>query len=109
MFKKSLAFLMSLMLVFMPACTTLSPQQKAAVQQSLDAEHAAGTITDSQHQAASEALAKDQPFDWESLGFVAANIALALIGGPMIVRMQRGQPTQKVGLPATMVKTAPPA
>ena len=107
MFKKFHAILLSCLLVFLPGCSALSPQQRSGAAQTIEIEYQAGNITKAQHDAAIEALANDQPFDWSILGIVGANIALALIGGPMIVRVQRGQPTQKVGLPASLVRQEP--
>lgn len=102
--KTTIALLCSLFLLCLPACGVLTPQQRSDAQVVLDDALSNGEITQAQHAAASEALAKDEPYDWESLGFVGLNLLLALIGGPMIVRAQRGKPTQKVGLPASKVK-----
>lgn len=85
------------------ACGVLSPQQKAGIRATLNNELVSGNITNAQYDAAIEAMDNDKPIDWETLGFVGANILLALIGGPAIVRLQRGLPTQKVGLPADKI------
>jgi len=104
--KTFLLFLATCLMCLMVACSMLQPQQRDRVRETILTEHAAGNITTAQRDAAIEALDSDEPFDWASLGLVGANIALALIGGPMIVRMQRGRPTQKVGLPASKVRQA---
>lgn len=96
--------LLCVLLVILPGCSVLTPQQKSNVRQTVEQEYHAGNLTRAQYEAAIEALDNDKPFDWESLGFVGMNILLALVGGPMVVRLQRGQPTQKVGLPASKVK-----
>lgn len=93
-------------LTILPACSLLTPQQRASMRQTIQQEYEAGNITGAQRDAAVEALDNDEPFDWATLGVVGANILLGLVGGPMIVRMQRGAPTQKVGLPQSKVKPA---
>jgi hypothetical protein len=100
---KLLTYLCCFLIAVLPACGVLTAEQKASVRQTVQSEYEAGTITAAQRDAALEALASDQPFDWTTLGVIGANIALALIGGPAIVRLQRGRPTQKVGLPASKV------
>lgn len=88
------------------ACSILTPEQKASVRTSLGDEYTAGNITRAQYDAAIEALDKDEPYDWSALGIVGANVLLTLLGAPLVVRAQRGPPTQKVGLAASKVKPA---
>lgn len=107
--KTTCALLLSFFLLAMPSCGVLTPQQRSGAQVVLDDALSNGEITPAQHAAASEALAKDEPYDWEALGFVGINLLLALVGGPVIVRKMRGPPTQKVGIPASKIKpTNPP-
>lgn len=105
MTRLSILLAMSLLVA---SCGVLSPTQRSQAAAQVEAEFEAGNITRSQRDAAIEKLEKDEPFDWELLGVVGLNIALALVGGPMIVRRQRGAPTQKVGLPAALVHEEPP-
>ena len=99
-------YVLCALIAVLPGCGILTPEQKASVRQTVQSEYEAGNMTAAQRDAALEALESDQAFDWTTLGVIGANIALALIGGPAIVRLQRGQPTQKVGLPAAKVKPA---
>lgn len=87
-----LTILLCCLIVVTPGCGILTPQQKSNLRVTLDQELAAGDITKAQHDAAVEALDKDKPFDWATLGVVGLNIAMALIGAPAIVRLQRGVP-----------------
>lgn len=91
------------MLALFTSCSMLSPEQRESLRDSVQAEYQAGAITAAQRDAAIEAIDNDEPIDWETWGFVGINLALALVGGPLIVRKQRGAPTQKVGLPASKV------
>ena len=93
--------------LLLAACQALSPDQKSRMHMMLDDSLRYGEITQAQHDAAIEAIDNDKPFDWEGLGFVGLNMLLALLGGPMVVRTMRGPPTQKVGLPSSMIQ--PPA
>lgn len=102
--RRALLSVLSALIIVLPGCSMLTPQQRDNVKAQLQDDYAAGNITLAQRDAAIQALDSDKPFDWATLGVVGANIALALVGGPMIVRLQRGQPTQKVGLPASLVK-----
>lgn len=102
-----LVALLCLALTVLPACGVLTPQQKASVRTTIESGYSDGTITRPQRDAAIEALDKDKPFDWSALGLIGVNIALALVGGPFVVRMQRGPPTQVVGLPESKIQKAP--
>lgn len=82
----------------------LTPQQKESVRQTVEDEYREGNLTRAQRDAAIDALDNDEPFDWETLGIVGANILLGLVGGPLIVRKMRGPATQRVGLPASKVR-----
>ena len=99
-----LACILCLAIAALPGCGILNPQQRESTRAVLDDAYATGQITQAQYDAATEALAKDEPFDWASLGLIGANIALALLGAPMVVRYQRGPATQKVGLPESKIK-----
>jgi hypothetical protein len=93
-----------LVLLFSAACSMLTPQQRDNARGTVEQEYLAGNLTRAQRDAAIEALDNDEPFDWTTLGVVGINLAMALVGGPMVVRYQRGKPTQKVGIPASKVK-----
>ena len=99
-----LTWVLCALIAVLPGCSVLSPQQKSSVRQTIEEEYRAGNITKAQYDAATEALDNDKPFDWETLGLVGLNIAMALVGGPFIVRMQRGVPTQQAGLPESKVR-----
>lgn len=90
--------------LILPSCGVLTPQQRSNVRTTVEQEYIAGNITQAQRDAAIEALDNDKPFDWTTLGVIGTNILLSLVGAPMIVRLQRGQPTQVVGLPASKVR-----
>lgn len=98
-----LTYVLCALIAVLPGCSVLTPKQQSAVRQTIEEEYRNGNITKAQYDAAIEALDSDQPFDWTTLGIVGANIAMALVGGPFIVRLQRGRPTQKVGLPEAKV------
>jgi len=98
-------YLLCGLVAVLPGCSVFSPEQKASLRQTIQSEYDAGNMTAAQRDAALEALEQDQPIDWETLGIVGLNAALALIGGPMIVRKVRGPATQRVGLPQSMVKS----
>jgi hypothetical protein len=96
---------MALLILLLPACSLLTPEQRGAAQAQVQTEYEAGNITAAQRDAAVAALREDpNAFDWTGLGIAGLNVLLALVGGPMIVRKMRGPPTQKVGLPPSMVK-----
>lgn len=94
-----------LCLALMASCSLLAPQERSALRNSVVDAYEHGNITPAQSDAALEAIDRDEPVDWEGLGMFGLNAALALLGAPMIVRAQRGRPTQKVGLPASKVHT----
>lgn len=98
--------LCALLCLFACACSVLTPEQKANVRTTVQSEYEAGNITQAQRDAAIEALDSDEPFDWSILGLVGANLALALLGAPLAVRVHRGPATQRVGLPASKVLPA---
>ena len=92
-------------LVFLCAsCSMLTQQERGALRGSVVEAYEDGNITLAQRDAALEAIDRDEPVDWEGLGMFGLNAALALLGAPLIVRAQRGSPTQKVGLPASKVR-----
>ena len=105
MTRLSILLAMSLLVA---SCGFYSPEQRSAMRTTIEAEYKAGHITDAQRAAALEAIDRDEQFDWEGLGYAAVNAALAALLGVGVVRLQRGAPTQKVGLPATMVHEEPP-
>lgn len=84
-------------------CSIFTPQERNAIRATIQQEYEAGNLTAAQRDIAMEALEKDEPFDWEGLGFAAINVALAAMGAAGVVRIQRGPPTQKVGLPTSKV------
>ena len=88
-------------------CTMFTAQERSALRDSVVEAYEQGNITLAQRDAALEAIDRDEPVDWEGLGMFGLYAALALLGAPMVVRWQRGQPTQKVGLPASKVQKAP--
>lgn len=102
--KRLAVYWLCLCIVFLPGCQALTGQQRDSVRAYVQYEYEAGNLTAAQRDAAIEALDSDEPIDWANLGLIGANIALALVGGPMIVRMQRGRPTQKVGLPSSKIR-----
>lgn len=101
--KHFLVYVLACLLAVAPACSVLTPQQRAAAKEQIESEYLSGNITQAQRDAAIEALDNDAPVDWETLGIVGVNLIMALVGGPLIVRRIRGPATQKVGLPASKV------
>lgn len=107
--KNAAILLLCLCVAALPGCQALTGQQRDSVRSYIQFEYENGNLTAAQRDAAIEAIDSDEPIDWASLGLIGANIALALVGGPMIVRSRlpllgRGKPTQKVGLPASKVQ-----
>lgn len=98
--------LCALLCLAFTACAMLTPEQKASIRTTVQSEYELGNITQAQRDATIEALDNDKPIDWTTLGLVGMNILLGLVGGPMVVRMNRGPATQKVGLPQSKVKPA---
>ena len=74
------------------SCSLLTPEDRGRAAAFIDQEYVAGNITVAQRDAALEALAKDEPVDWEGLGLFGLNAILALVGGPIVVRKLRGSP-----------------
>ena len=97
------SFLLLLCLLFV-SCQMFTAQERGALRESVVEAYEDGNITLAQRDAALEAIDRDEPVDWEGLGMFGLNAALALLGAPLIVRAQRGSPTQKVGLPASKVR-----
>lgn len=91
-------------LLMLGSCSLLSPEQKDQIRSELALEYQDGNITRSQYDAALEALEADGDVDWEGLGISVLNILMGGVLGFTGVRIQRGKPTQKVGLPKEMVK-----
>ena len=91
------------MLALCASCSMFSPQERNAIRATIQQEYEAGNITAAQRDVAIEAIDRDEPVDWEGLGIGAINIALAALGAAGVVRIQRGPPTQRVGLPQTKV------
>lgn len=85
-------------------CSLFTPEQRSQMRTVIEQEYEAGHITEAQRDAAVEAIDRDEPFDWEGLGFAALNAAFAALLGVGVVRVQRGPPTQKVGLPSAKVR-----
>lgn len=110
--KRLAAYLLCLCLAVLPACGGfLSPQQRGDAHQLVDDALARREVTPKQADAMHEAIDSDEPIVFGSLGLLGLNLAMALIGGPMIVRsgmplLGRGAPTQRVGLPASKIRTA---
>lgn len=95
--------ILCVLVVLLPGCSMLTPQQRDQARLTVEDEYQAGNITRAQRDAAIEALDKDEPVDWEGLGFAGLNLVMALVGAPLIVRKMRGPPTQLRGLPESKV------
>lgn len=86
------------------ACGLLDPQQQATALQVVEQMRAGGTITPEQAEALRQTiLGGGQAHFWEQAAMLVLATGASLLG----VRLQRGAPTQRVGLPATLVKPAP--
>jgi hypothetical protein len=87
------AFLCILALV-LPACQFLTPQQRNAAQQTIEAEYDAGRLTPAQRDAALEALDEQGGIDWEALVVAGGSVLTSvLLGVPIAVgrvRRERG-------------------
>lgn len=99
--------LLTAVLALCASCSMLTAPERNALRNAVVEAYEQGDISLAQRDAALEAIDRDEPVDWEGLGMFGLNAALALLGAPMVVRWQRGQPTQKVGLPASKVQKAP--
>lgn len=86
---------MVVLFLLLPACSTLSPQQRSHARTFVQQEYEAGHLSAARRDAILQAIDADEPVDWEGLGIVGVNALLALIGGPLIVRAQRGKPRPK--------------
>lgn len=84
------------MMLLLGSCSILTPQQRDTARLTVEEEYAAGNITLAQRDAIIEALDNDEPVDWGTLGIVGLSIISGLVGGPAIVRRQRGPPTKSV-------------
>lgn len=94
------------LLALLASCSMFTREQRDTMREAINQEYQDGNITAAQRDAALEAIDSDEPFDWEGLGYAAINAALGGLLGFGAVRVQRGRPTQRVGLPASKVKPA---
>lgn len=70
----------------LPACSLLNPQQKSAAIVQLDQALSQGQITQAQHDAAVEAIRTDpKSVDWIALGSVGLNVLLGILGVPVAI------------------------
>ena len=87
--------------VALTACGLLSPEQQETALQTVNAMVANGSATEAQAVAMREAiLSGGQGAWWQEAARIASGAALGYLG----VRVHRGRPTQRVGLPATKVQ-----
>lgn len=94
--------LIAALVLTLPACESfrLSSEQRRTISSSIEDQYQQGTITKAERDIALEKLnAPDGGFDLENLLWALGSIAGSLFG----VRIYRGAPTQKVGLPAAKV------
>lgn len=85
------------------ACGLLDPQQQQTALQVVDQMLDQGTITPEQAEALRQTILQGgQVHWWEQAATAVLGAAMAYVG----VRVQRGAPTQKVGLPASLIKQA---
>ena len=85
------------------SCGLLDPQQQQTALQVVDQMLTNGVVTPEQAEALRQAiLSGGQMHFWEQAATAVIGAGMAYLG----VRIQRGAPTQKVGLPATLVKPA---
>lgn len=96
-------FLASALCMLASCGSMFNSNEREQLRQVTQDAYESGAITAAQRDAALEAIDRDEPVDWEGLGIFGLNAALALLGAPMVVRWQRGRPTQKVGLPESKV------
>lgn len=85
------------------SCGLLDPQQQRTALQAVESMLSMGTITPEQAEGLRQAiLGSGQAAFWQQAALVVGSVVASIAG----VRLQRGAPTQKVGLPASMVKPA---
>ena len=95
-------YVLCLLIVLLPGCSLMTPQQKSATQLTIENEFEQGRLTAAQRDAALEALDSKGTFDWETMlaagGSVLASI---LLGVPIAV----GRVQAKRGAPRTPAQT----
>lgn len=85
------------------SCGLLDPQQQQTALQVVDQMLVQGTITQEQAEALRQTILQGgQIHWWEQAATAILGAGMAYLG----VRVNRGAPTQKVGLPASLVKPA---
>jgi len=88
--KNHLSLLLCLPVLAAPACHTLTTEQKSAAIEELDNMLERGEITESQHEAAVEAVESDgASIDWEAIGYAGLSFVLMWLGIPISVRKGR--------------------
>lgn len=104
---RSTTYLLLFLCLFLTACGLLSPEQQQTALEVVSQMKAQGTITDQQFYALQEAiLSGGQGVWWEQLATALLGAGLGYLG----VRVNRGAPTQKVGLPVgKIIAPAAPA
>lgn len=92
---------MAVFCLTLTACGLLDPQQQATALQVVDQMLAQGTVTQAQADALREAiLSGGQAHWWQQAATAVIGAAVAYVG----VRIERGAPTQRVGLPAAKIR-----
>lgn len=87
--------------LFLAGCGLMNPQQQAEALQVLEQMREQQSITQAQFEALREMVLSDGANAWwQEIGQIVLGAALGYVG----VEIRRGKPTQRVGLPSSMVK-----
>lgn len=105
MLRRLNVFFLCLCVLVLPGCQLLTPEQREAARQSIQADYDAGLITAAQRDMAVEALAKEGSVDWAAIltagGSVVASILLGVPIAVGRVNKARGPINARKGLPPT--------
>lgn len=79
--KRLATYLLCLCIVLLPGCALMTPQQRSAARESIEAEYRAGNITRTQADAAIEAVDNPEGIDWEGVLKAGGSVLVSLLLG----------------------------
>jgi hypothetical protein len=83
-YRRTQAWLLSVLIVALPGCQFLTPQQRDAVSQTIEYEYQAGRLTRAQRDAAYEALDEKSGINWDGVMQSGVNVLMAVLLGTPI-------------------------
>ena len=93
------------MVLVCSTCAALTAREQLTARAEIEQMHADGHLSDEGRAILIKALDNAGGFDWSTFSIVGLNVLFTLVGAPAVVRLQRGPATQRVGLPANMIRT----